>query len=200
MAAHWFGTSYKHYMSLATQLEGILRTPRWLVTAVSLAGMIPLPPMRSFDGPGWHVTVAPAYTPGVIVMFATLLWLFALYTASVRRTPARLDPLRFTFAVTAISYSLTVALAHALYFWRGEPPNLLLIVFCVTLVPAAIGILVSMALSANALADFEASAPLQEPQSVHPFLSVLFLPVGIWFIHRRIQAMLASPATLETSP
>lgn len=133
-------------------------------------------------------------------MLGVLLWLYALYAASVRRTRVAPDPLRFVFAVAAISYIVTMGLAHVAYFWHGQPPGLLLIALAVTLALTVIGTIVGMALAANALADFETSVSPREPPWLNPFLPVIFLPIGIWFIHRRIQAMLAHPTTLETSP
>jgi hypothetical protein len=186
-------------MSAAAQLEHLLRTPKWLVTVVYLIGAVPIPWPRSFSGPGWHITVAPAYSPGVMAVLAILFWLYALYSASVRRTQVAPDRLRVVFAVAAVSYIFTFCLGHVAYFWRGQPPAFLLATFGLVLAPAVVGMIVGMALAANALSDFEASLAPKEPQSLHPFLPVIFLGIGIWFIHRRILAMLAHPWVLEKS-
>lgn len=187
-------------MIAAAQLEHVLRTPKWFVTVVWLIGAVPIPGPRSFSGPGWHVTVAPAYSPGVIAMFAILLWLYALYAASVRRTQAASDRLRVVFAVALSSYVIVVCLANGAYFWHGQPPGFLLTAFGIALAPAVVSMLAGMALATNALSDFETSLAPRESQSLHPFLPVIFLGIGIWFIHRRILDMLAHPTVFEKSP
>ena len=57
-----------------------------------------------------------------------------------------------------------------------------------------IGILIAMIMAANALAKFEASAtPPGDETPWNPLLPILFIPIGIWFLHGRVERMLDHP-------
>jgi hypothetical protein len=89
---------------------------------------------------------------------------------------------------------LTLAIAQALYNWSGDPPGYLLAQLGLVLLPAAVTPLVQIWLAAKSLREFQPGGSGPDWKLI---LEILFLGIGIWFIRRRIETMLARPKLAE---
>ena len=146
-------------------------------------------PVREFDGFGLRVD-----EPSLIAMLSLLFWicwLWALYEASISRTPPRRRGGRATFVVALGAWLSLSVLAPIAYGWRGTPPWMLLVLTHCALVLSVPAMFVSVWLAAKALREFEQNRANNTEWD--PLLPILLNAFGIWFIHRRIQNMLAAP-------
>ncbi len=85
-------------------------------------------------------------------------------------------------------------ISHAAYVWPDRPPAALLVGFTVALSLSVVGLLAATWFAAKALERFEVATGAQrERKRGDAFLQLLFFPLGIWFLHDRIQTMLNHP-------
>jgi drug/metabolite transporter (DMT)-like permease len=138
------------------------------------------------------VNVAPIYSPAILSALLIFAWTYALYEASRSRTSSA-SPRngRKLFAVTACGFLFVLPLAHIVYVWDGDPPGAALAALGLALLPTVMGLFVVFWLASEALSTFEArvAAP-GSSQPDHPFLAILFIGIGVWFLRGRIERML----------
>jgi hypothetical protein len=177
------------------QLEKILRAPPLLVTIIWFAGYIPLSPSRIFSGEYWTVTVGPALSIGTLFFVFFVVWVWTLYEASVARLPQRPRLGRVVFIIGFCCFVLTLPIDQLVYNWSGDPPGYLLALFGLVLIPAAVTPIVQIWLAAKSLREFQPTSSGGSEWKL--LLEILFLGIGIWFIRRRIETMLARPKLTE---
>lgn len=180
------------------RLEQLLRVPPIAITVAWLAATFePLfnRRIRIFRDEYGTLTVAPMFSIGVLVMLISLVWLHSLHEASLARTPHdQKRPHPMVFVTTALSIIIILPLATILYYWNGDPPTLLINLAYVPLFIGAFGFFASIWAASDAMRRFELSIRASvEATRWDPLVPILFIFVGIWFIHRRIQSMLDHP-------
>ena len=172
--------------------EYVLRTPPWAIFAMYVAliassVLTPLP--RTVD---WGASVGQPNWSIVIYVFLVLLWSYALYDASRSRTqPASRDRLGYkVFIGASIAIAMFLLLSAYLYY-AEHPPQGLAQLLVVLNFPTPVLLFASIGYAANAM--HKAEVELGHQPEWHPLISVFFMPIGIWFIYRPIQRLLAAP-------
>ena len=173
-------------------LEYVLRTPPWAISLMSVASVAftlstPLP--RTI---GWGASVGqPSWLTAAYLFFA-LLWPYALYDASRSRTrrESRDRHGYKIFVAGSIATSIVLPLSACLYYAEGQPQQIFAPLIAALTIATSVLSLASIGYAANAM--HKAEIELGHQPEWHPLISVFFMPIGIWFIYRPIQRLLAA--------
>ncbi|MEZ5960487.1 MAG: hypothetical protein R3C30_08660 [Hyphomonadaceae bacterium] len=173
--------------------NALLRAPPLLITLLWFAPWLEVPfqemPRYLRNG----VSVGPLTPLSIISFVSFLAWNYALYSASRSRTAPALRDRHGSkaFATAIAAFAVYIPLGVLLYGFEGRPPDALVAIAGALIAATVLCYFATIAYAAEAM--HKAQKALGQEPEWHPLLALLFIGIGIWFIYRSIQHLLAQP-------
>lgn len=177
--------------------DHIARNAAFFVTLTFVGGYwyagAPVGEAATIDtGLGLITASSASWVMGTCLVFAACL--HAIATAGAARTPNPVHRFSLLPAMTVLAFLVTIVGSMALSEMRHAPPPALATLVCVSAIVGVVGLFsLAWAASAPLLHAEDLGPPPRGGHVVSPFQAFALAPFGIWFIHPRINAMLARP-------